>query len=218
VHRRVPAPADQQQVAGDRGGGADLAVRERGDERGRDPLDALRAGHHGAVEDPDPRALALRTPPRRARRPGVDDRLHPDTRSVQVEGRVVGGVVRGEDDGLATGQDAVAVQERPGRAGQHDAGAVVVGEHDRALVGSGRHDDRPRPDAPHPLTRDVPRRRGAEVVGAPLEGQDETVVVTAEGGGALQVQHLGAGRQLRDRVRHPGRRRSAVQVVGARQQ
>src|SRR3712207_6901968 len=52
------------------------------------------------------------------------------------------------------------------------------------------------------------RSGGAEVVGAPLQGQDETVVVAAEGGGALQVQHLGVRGQFGDGVRHPVDRKS----------
>jgi hypothetical protein len=64
----------------------------------------------------------------------------------------------------------------------------------------------------------VPRRGRAEVVGAPLQREDEAVVIAAERGGALQVQHVRPGGQLRHRGGHPVRRRGAVKLVAARQQ
>ncbi len=122
VHRGVPPAADQEQIARDRlDGRPDLPAQERGDERVRDPLDAAGTGHDASPEDRDPRSLALVDATRRHRRPGVDHGLHPHTGAVQVERGVVGAVVRGEDDGLAARQHAVAVQERAGGAGEHDA-------------------------------------------------------------------------------------------------
>jgi hypothetical protein len=56
------------------------------------------------------------------------------------------------------------------------------------------------------------------VVGAPLEREDEAVVVVAERGGALQVQHLRVSGQLGDRGGDPVQRRGVVEPVGARQQ
>src|SRR3712207_8379376 len=52
------SPADQEQVAADRGTGPHLAVREGSHEGVRDPLDALRAGHDGAGQDADAGGLA----------------------------------------------------------------------------------------------------------------------------------------------------------------
>ena len=184
----------------------------------RDPVDTARTGHDRPGEDPDPCALAFLVPARRALRPGVDHRLHAHARAVQVEGGVVGAVVRGEDDGLATGQHAVAVQERPGGAGEHDARAVVVGEDDRSLVCARRKDDGAGPETPHPLPGQVLGRGRSEVVGAPLEREDETVVVAAESGGALQVQDLRVAGEFGDRGGDPLQRRSVVEPVGARQQ
>ena len=59
---------------------------------------------------------------------------------------------------------------------------------------------------------------GPEVVGAPLQREDEPVVVRAERGGALQVQHLRVRGQLGDRGGHPVERRCAVEPLGTRQQ
>ena len=85
-------------------------------------------------------------------------------------------------------------------------------------MGSGRDDDRAGPDAPDPLAGEVPRRGRPEVVGTALEGQHEAVVVAAEGGGPLQVQHLRVVGQFGDRGGHPVQGRSAVEPVGAGQQ
>ena len=64
------------------------------------------------------------------------------------------------------------------------------------------------------------RRRGLATVGvgAPLQRQDEPVVVMPEGGGALQVQHIGIGGQLGDRGRDPVEGRGAVDGVRAAEQ
>ncbi len=64
----------------------------------------------------------------------------------------------------------------------------------------------------------MPGRGGAEVVGAPLQRQDETVVVAAEGGGALQVQHLRVAGELGDRRGDPLQRRGVVEPVRGAQQ
>ncbi len=218
VHRGIPAPAHQQQVAGDRAARADSLAGQRRDVGAGHPFAAVRAGHDrpGQHRNAGPRALGA--VPRRRARPGIDDRLDPDAGPVQVERGVVGAVVRGEHDRVAAGQHAVAVQEGAGGGGEHDPRPVVVGEHDRALVRPGRHDHLPGPEAPYPLPRLVPRRGRAEVVGAPLQREHEAVVVAAERGGALQVQHVRPGGQLRYRGGHPVRRRGAVEFVAARQQ
>jgi hypothetical protein len=64
----------------------------------------------------------------------------------------------------------------------------------------------------------MPRRGGTQVVGAPLEGQHEAVVVDAEGRRPLQVQHLGVAGQLGDGGVHPRRGGRAVEGVRAAEQ
>ena len=63
--------------------------------------------------------------------------------------------------------------------------------------------------------RQVRRCVAAEVVGAPLEGEHEPVVVVAERGGALQVQDIGVAGQFGDRGGDPLERGGAVDAVGA---
>ena len=77
---------------------------------------------------------------------------------VQVDRGGVGTVVGGEDDRLPADCDAVAVQEGAGPVGEHDSGAVVVGEDDGALVRPGRDQDVAGPDTPYPLAAE--RGRG----------------------------------------------------------
>ncbi len=149
---------------------------------------------------------------------GVDDRVDPHARVVQIERGEVGAVVGGEHDGLLADLDSVAVQEGAGAVGKHDARPVVVGEHDGTLVGAGRDHDAAGPDPPHPLTADRGGCLGAEVIGAPLQRQHEPVVVVAECGGALQVQHVGIGGQFGDGVGDPVQRGPAVDGVGAAEQ
>ena len=150
--------------------------------------------------------------------PGVDDGVDVYAGVVQVDRGGVGAVVGGEHDRLLADLDAVAVQEGAGAVGEHDAGTVVVGEHDGTFVRPGRDEDVAGPDAPDPLA--AQRRRGlaTEMVGAALERQDEPVVVMPEGGGALQVQHIGIGGQLGDRGRDPVQGGRAVDGVGAAEQ
>ena len=137
---------------------------------------------------------------------------------VQVERGEVGAVVGGEHDRLLADLDAVAVQEGAGAVGEHDAGTVVVGEHDGTFVRPGRDDDVAGPDAPDPLAAERRRGLATEMVGASLQRKDEPVVVVAEGGGALQVQHVGIGGQLGDRVGDPVQGGRAVDGVGAAEQ
>ena len=110
------------------------------------------------------------------------------------------------------------MQEGAGPVGEHDSRAVVVGEDDGAFVRPGRDQDVAGPDAPYPLAAERGRGLQAEVVGAPLQRQHEPVVVVPEGGGALQVQHVGIGGQLGDRGRDPLQGGRAVDGVGAAEQ
>ena len=165
-----------------------------------------------------PRLAHAADPLRRRLRPRIDDRTHLGTRVGEVDRCGVGAVVGREHDGRAPGQHAVAVQEGAGPAGEHDAGTVVVGEHDRALVRPGRHEHTAGADAPDPLPRQVARCGSAEVVGAPLQCQDEAVVEVPERGGPLQVHHEGVARQLGGGPLDPVQRRRAVDaVVGAQE-
>ena len=137
---------------------------------------------------------------------------------MQVDRGVVGAVVGGEHHRIPAGQHPVAVQVGAGRAGEHDAGPVVVGEHHGPLMGPGGDHDGLRAKSPDPLPGKVFRCLRAEVVGAPLEGEHETVVVAAERGGALQVQYVGVAGQFGGRGANPLVRGNAVEGLGGGQQ
>src|SRR5262249_48933256 len=140
------------------------------------------------------------------------DRRDPDARRGEVEGGRVGAVVGGEDDGPAARDDGVTVEVRAGRGGQHHARAVVVGEGQGTLVGAGREHHAVGADAPDAFAGDVVRGFGAEVAGAPLDGEEVVVVVVAEHGGTAQYTHLGG-------VLQPGRgRRRPVEVFARAEQ
>ena len=66
---------------------------------------------------------------------------HGDTGFGHIEGRLIGRVIVGEEDGafFRGHREAVGVTAHGG--GQHHAGAVIVGEHQRALDGAGRQND-----------------------------------------------------------------------------
>jgi hypothetical protein len=151
VHRGVPAAADQQQVAVDALGLAGPPVAQRRHQCGAHPLDAVGAGDDAPGSDRDAAARACGLPLRGRLRPRVDDGTHLDAGVGEVDRRGVRAVIGGEDDGRAAGQYAVAVQEGARAAGEHDAGAIVVGEHDGALVGPRRDEHVPGADAPDPL-------------------------------------------------------------------
>ncbi len=119
--------------------------------------------------DGDPELLQFGLPGRGSFGTGVDDGTDPDTGPVQVDGGVVGAVVGGEHHRVAAGQHPVAVQVGAGRAGEHDAGSVVVGEHHGSFVRAGGDHDRLGPESPDPLPGSIFRCLDAEVVGAPLQ-------------------------------------------------
>ena len=149
---------------------------------------ALRRGvrDHRTGEDPDAQGGDLGGADRRFLA-GVDDRGNGGAGGEQVLDQRVGGVVGGRHDDLAAHLDAVAVQVAAGRAGEHDARAVVVLEHEGAFVGAGGQDHLGRADVPDAFAGNPRAQLAGQVVGAALDGDEEVRVVAAEGGGAGQV-------------------------------
>ena len=73
----------------------------------------------------------------------------------------------GDDHDVAADQNALAMKETSRRAGQHDSGAIIVGEDDRSLDRSGSEDDAPGADEPLALAGLL------SAVVAPLSQSDE---------------------------------------------
>ncbi len=203
VHRRIPAAADQQRVARNRLANTGIHTVEVGDQGLYDAVITPGTGHHRAGTQRNAASLALVPQAVGHLRAGVDHHLDLHPRVGQVEGRRIGAVVGGEHHRRAPDHHAVAVQECSCTVRQHDSGQVVVGEHDGPLVGTGCDEHMAGANTPHPLTGQPGRGGVAEVVGAPLEGEHEAVVVVTERGGALQVSHLGVRRELVDCSLHP---------------
>ena len=86
----------------------------------------------------------------------VDDGSDGDAGALQVEGGLVGGIIGGIDADLLADGDAEMIEEGARGRGQHDAGAVVVGEHHVALDGAGGDDDAFGANLPEPLARQLP--------------------------------------------------------------
>ena len=190
VHGRVPASADQQGVA--------VEASAVGQHHAGDPGVAEHAGHPDALPDVD-----------------HGDGLGPGGFQIgQQQGR---GVVGGQQHDPAPDEHAVPVQELVRRPRQQHARTVVVGEGDGPLVRPGRHHDLAGPDPPDPRPGGVLGRR-AEMIGTPLQGQQQVVVVEGEGRGPLQVRHVRRRGQLglrlvdpvRDRHQRSAGRRSLV--------
>ena len=218
VHRRVPPAADQQRIAGQRLDVTDGAIAEPADQGMGDPLGTLGAGDNGTGSDGDAESLQFGLPVRGPFRSGIDDGTDPDTGMVQVDRGVVGAVVGGEHHHVAARQHPVAVQVGAGRTGEHDARPVVVREHHGPLMSPGCDHDRLRAEPPDPLPGKIFRCMGAEVIGAPLEGEYEAVVVAAERGGALQVQYVGVAGEFGGRGTNPLVRGNTVEGLGGGQQ
>ena len=218
VHCRIPAAAQHQSVTRNCLGGADLHPVEVGDHRVCDAIGAAGAGHHRARAHRDAPSVALATQRVGHLLAGIDDGLDLHTRISEVERGRVGAVVCGEHHPRVSDQHSVAVQEGFRAMCQHDSRPVVIGEHDRALVRTGRHHHVAGSDPPHPLAGQPGRGGVAEMVGTPLEGKYEAIVIVAECGGALQVSHLGVGGQFGDDSPHPFGRGGTVDLVGAAEQ
>ena len=115
---------------------------------------------------------------------------------------------RGHHDPL-TGKGAVTIEIGARRAGQHHAGAVVVGEHQGPFDGPGGQDHLFGADLPQPLTRRAGRRNGL-MIGQALDDTDHVVREIAERRGAREHGDAGMLRQTREGLRDPIARRRLV--------
>ena len=132
----------------------------------------------------------------------------------EVQRGLIGAVVVGEYHSLRAGRDRVAVPVGRDRGGQHDAGAVVVGEYERALDCAGGQYHLLGANAPQPLTSPIVRR---QVVGNALEYGDEIMVVISDRGAPREQAYLLHRRQLIYRRRDPLARGHAIDDLAARQ-
>ena len=97
-----------------------------------------------------------------------------------------------------------AVEIGADRAGQHDAGPVVVAEHQRPLDRAGGQHAPPGHDLPEALARQVRRRLG-QMVADPLDRAVGAAVVDAEHRGAPQDADVRQARRVRPPRSQPTR-------------
>ena len=189
----MPA-GDGEQVDGDLFAlsSSDAVVVESGDGDGADPPGGSftgGAGDGGAEDETGARGCGDGFGDRRGGRTGVDDRGDGDACRMEVGDEVVGGVVRRRHGHVLPGGHTIAAEVGAHGRGEHDAGAVVVGEDDRAVVGAGGEHDLTGTDMPDLLAHSAAIGLG-DGVGAVFEGDEVVRVVAAEDGRVLHVREL----------------------------
>ena len=146
-------------------------------------------------------------------RPAIDHRGDRTAGLHDIVRRPVSRIVVGEEHGALARQRPIVVEVALRRPGQHDSGAVVVGEDQGPFVGAAGEHHPPRLDVPQALAGDTGRRARPQMVGAALQRAQRVVVVVAEERGAGEHAHLGHGGQALCRRPGPGCAVSAVDTV-----
>ena len=143
MYDRAPAAGYGEQVAVEPFGTADFFARcgKFCDGDARDAFAAACVDHNLARHDRDVLFTHRVDYWARRVRAWVDDGGDLGTGGVQRQGCFVRAVVVGEQHGTASGYYGVTMDVNRDCAGQHDAGAVVVGEDQWAFVGAGGEDD-----------------------------------------------------------------------------
>ena len=215
MHRRVPAAGNEHAVAGDAAhGAANPAIpAKRGDGDGADPLRAVGGGDHGAAVEGYAGLLQLGRQRRRRLWPAIDHGGDGAACVHDVVRRLVGVVVVGEEHRALARQRRMVVEVALRRRGQHDPGAVVVGEDQRALVGAGGEHHAARLDVPQALAAHVGGRARPQMVGAALQRAQRVVVVVTEERRAGENAHLRHGGEALCRRPGPGRAVRAIDPV-----
>jgi len=125
--------------------------------------------------------------------PQVDHGRHRDAGGSQMRGQRIGAVVVGEDDGVPSRRHPIAVEVRTHGAGQHDAGAIIVGEDERPFVRAGGDHNIPGANLPEALS-----------LSAALGAQNQVLIVIAEGCRAGEAAYLRHGGELGNGRPSPG--------------
>ena len=105
---------------------------------------------------------------------------------MEVGDEIISGVVRRRHGHVLPCGDPVAAEVGAHGRGEHDAGAVVVGEDQRTVVGAGGEHDLTGADVPDLLAHSV-TAGGGNGVGAIFEGDEVVRVVAAEDRGARDI-------------------------------
>ena len=181
------------------------------DRRDLDTCQMLRAagdGHGMAAQNLDSgRAHSLHQPALKVA-PQIDDN-HMRAGAVKRQRRAVGIVIIGEDDRAIAGDNAIAVDIGPYRAGQHHARQIIAGKDERAFMRALCQNSLRGPHFPQALAWQMRWRRG-HMIGHALGQRQEVVVHIAEDGGPRQQCHVIHRRQLGNHAGDPACRRGAI--------
>jgi hypothetical protein len=192
-----PAAAHQHGVAGDLARRLRVSVRHAGDAQRLHPQAARRAGDGAAEQRLDAERQGAVGQGGVHIQADVDDRDGLRAGLGQVEGCVPGRVVRGDDRRAIAHLDAVALEERLRRAGEHHARPVVAVE-DQWLLERALWDRVYEPV----IRADVEGERGPAVLAPGLEAVAELLdrgagvgleAAWAAGGAHQRVRLVGAG-------------------------
>ena len=138
----------------------------------------------------------------------------------QRRGQRIGAVIVDEQHRAPSRRHRVTMQIGLDRAGQHDAGPVVVGKDQGPLDRPGRQHDAAGADVPQALARQSGGRRRPEPLADPFGRDQVVVVVTAEHRRLAQQPYFRHRVEFGDRAARPFRcrrpRRSAPDGAAAR--
>ena len=152
------SPRHQHGVAGEALPGLHGAALNPAQGDGADPQTSFRAEHRRSLDYGDARRARSVGQGARSASPEVGDRGNGDSRRLEIEGRLICFIARGDDDGARSDAHAVSVQIRVGGAGQQDARPIVAWKYQRALDRSRGEHHRSRAHLPQALARLVFRR------------------------------------------------------------
>ena len=183
VQGRRPAARHQQCVAGDLGGLADAAGRDRVHPHRGNAQPAFGAGGGMALQHADAARRGCIGQIGAQIIAGVNDGRDPAAGIGQIEGSVPGAVMAGQHGDVVTDADAIAVQIGLRRTRQHHAGAVVAVKDQRFFQRALCKDHPLRADPPHPFARGILRQL-VQMIGQSFAQRDHVLMVIADGGRA----------------------------------
>ncbi len=214
MHRRRPTARHSDAIAVQRPARAAAAVTaERRDDQASDAPAPGGADDGVAGEDLDAPAAQHRQLRPAIGLPADIDQGHRDAGIGGIRSGLIGRRAAGGKDDPAARRDSIAVDEGAYALGEHDAGAIIVGENQRALMAACRQHHLLRADLPQALARQI-GGRVFQVIGDALGEGDVVMVVVAEGGGAREERDVAARGEQGDRLSELAPRGSAADLRG----
>ena len=152
MNGRVPASRHHDEITFP-AHGRRRSVVQTGDGHTADPFPSLDPGNDASGHHVDAARMRLLDEPSPGCDPAVDDGGHMNAAFGGIDGRLVGAVVVGKNDGPCTTAYPPAVREGAHRGSEHDTGPVVPWKHQGPFDSPGGENDMAGPDLPEPLAR-----------------------------------------------------------------